>query len=483
VSLKQQTFSALRWTSIAMLGKAGLQFFQLIILARLLSPADFGLIALLVSIIAFVQVFSNMGVSNAIIHHQIISAQELSSLYWLNVAVGVVLMFALSLISYPIAIFYEKPELQPLLMLVSCYFLLIAIGQQLQVLAEKELQFAILAKIELIAACSGVIIALVWAFISPTVMAVIGGLLVTAFTTTVLSWLFLANGWRPQWCFRLKSIRKFLGFGGYVMANNLVSTFNQQADILIGARLISGAALGTYSLPRDLTLRMVGIINSIVTRVSLPVMAKTQDDKEFLKRVYIKTLRMTASINFPLYLSIAFFSPEIVFLLFGEQWKDAIPLLRILALWGLLRSTGNPVGSLIFAVGRADLAFKWNLSLIFIIFPSLWLGSQYGTLGIAVAQTSIMIMVFLPMWYFLVYPLCELSLKEYVLNLSVPLWISLLSVLLAYGFAQPFNESWSRLIIVLLIGATSYIILSYKFNLEMLESIQNVFFFTNSNRL
>ena len=91
-------------------------------------------------------------------------------------------------------------------------------------------------------------------------------------------------------------------------------------------------------------------------------MAKSQNDLILLKSIYLKTILMTASINFPIYFGLFVFSPEVVAIVFGEQWTASAPLLRILSFWGLLRSIGNPVGSLIFAVGRADLAFKWNFS-------------------------------------------------------------------------------------------------------------------------
>lgn len=281
MNLKQQTFSAVRWTSIAMIGKALLQFVQIAILARLLMPEEFGLMALIIGIVAFAQVFTDMGISNALIHHQAISNQELSSLYWLNVGAGAVLMLLLILLSEPIAMFYHSPKLQPLLMLISIYFLLISFGQQLRVLAEKELRFASLAKIELSAALLGSITTIIWAILSPTVLALVVGFLLSAFVMTLLCWLFLSKGWRPLLYFNLMEIRRFLWFGGYVMANNLVNTINQQVDIFIGGRVLSSDTLGIYSLPRNLTLQLATIINPIITRVGLPIMAKTQDDKIF----------------------------------------------------------------------------------------------------------------------------------------------------------------------------------------------------------
>ena len=201
MSLKKQSYSAVRWTTLSMVGKSGLQFLQVIILARLLAPSDFGLIAIVIAVISLAQIFSDMGVSTAIIHYQEISQEALSSLYWLNVLAGCVLMLVVMLLSPLVAYLYGYSELENVFMVTSIYFVIVAAGQQLRVVAEKELQFSKLARIELIAALMGFIVAVAWAMIWPGVYALVAGLLVTALTITVLSWIYLACDWRPMVAF------------------------------------------------------------------------------------------------------------------------------------------------------------------------------------------------------------------------------------------------------------------------------------------
>lgn len=440
-----------------MVGRSGLGFLQVAILARLLAPADFGLMALVAAVIAFAQIFTDMGVSNAIVHHQRVTREELSSLYWLNVIAGGAMMLLVMLTSPLIAEFYHAPAMQPLLMVVSVFFLISALGQQLRVVAEKELLFATLARIDLLAAISGFMTAVIWALVQPSVYALVGGMMVSGTTATALSWRNLANGWRPMLRLRPSEIRHFLAFGGYTMANNIVNTLNTQADIFIGGRFLPPSALGLYSLPRDLSLRVSGVINPIVTRVGLPVMAKAQHDRAFLKSVYLKTLRMTASVNFPIYAALAIFAPEVVALLFGRQWHDAAPLLRVFALWGMLRSTGNPVGSLIFAVGRADLAFKWNFVLLFIVPPTLWVGVQYGSQGLTFALLAMAATLSVPGWYVLVRPLCGAGFVEYYEQMLNPLIVSMLASTLAYLGVWALDNPLLRLGVGLTLGGLVYV--------------------------
>lgn len=477
LTLKHQTFSALRWTTFAMVGKSGLQFAQMVVLARLLAPADFGLMAMVLATMAFVQVFADLGVSNAIIHHQNISPNQMSSLYWLSVVVGAGLMLALMAFSGGLgALMFNRPDLQPILISISASILAVAAGQQLKVMAEKSLRFAILAKIEIAAALAGFIAAICWAWISPSVYALVAGVLTNGVVQTLLLWLLAADGWRPALRLRLSEIRPFLKFGGYIMANNLINSFNAQADVLIAGRLFPAATLGVYSLTRSLSLNVAGAINPVITRVGLPVMAKAQHDRAFLKSIYLKTMRMTASINFPIYIALAVFSEEAVLLIFGSKWIESAPLLTYLAIWGMLRSCGNPVGSLLLAVGRADLQFKWNLALLFAVTPALWAGATFGIAGLAIAQTALMASLLMPTWYFLVWPFCGARAAEYAQTMLGPMVAALLAVSLACFAVSSLSEALWRLFGAVLVAVPAYLLLSYVFNREWLLAVRQLIF-------
>lgn len=447
-----------------MLSKAVLMLLQMAVLARLLTPGDFGLMALVAAVIAFAQIFSDMGISNAIIHHQKISQESLSSLYWINVLASVVLMLLLILLSPFVAEWYHEPRMQPILMLVSSTFLIAALGQQLRVMAEKNLRFQQLAIIELSSSLVGFLVAVSVAFSGGGVYALVAGMLASAFVATALYWKVLAEGWRPMWRLRINEIREFLGFGAYMVGFSLTNTVNMQADVLIGGRVLGVGSLGAYSLPKDLSLRLAMIINPIVTRVGLPVMAQAQGNKALLKSVYLKTLLMTASVNFPLYFMIAIFAPEIVSVVFGSQWQESVPLLRILAFWGMVRSIGNPAGSLVFAVGRANLAFWWSLGLMCVWLPVFLIGTQYGLHGLALAVLITMIAMPIPQWFIVIRPLCDAGFIEYFKQLAIPFVISALAAFAGYAAAFPFDVSILRLAAGGLVGGVVYLLLSRYIN-------------------
>ncbi|MBA3023719.1 MAG: MOP flippase family protein [Proteobacteria bacterium] len=471
MTLRKQAYSGVRWSTASSLIRACLQLLQIAVLARLLAPADFGLMALVVAMVAFLQVFSDMGVSSAIIHHQEIDQRQLSSLYWLNAGAALGLAIILVLASPFIANFYGDSRLVTLTWIAGATLVVAALGQQIRVLAEKNLQFFELARVEVFSAGVALVVAIFIAMQGGGVYALVGGVLANAIVLTALLWIFLARGWRPLWCFSLKEIRQFLGFGAYMIGNNLINTFNSQVDILLGGRVLGAQAIGLYSLPRDLCLRLSAIFNPIAIRVGFPVMAKAQNDIALLKNIYLKTMRMTASINFPFYIVLAVFAPEVVHILFGEKWEEAIPLLRIFALWGLLRAIGNPVGILLLARGRADLSFKWNLWMLFVYSPVVLMGSQFGVKGMALSMLFAGVALFPANWYWLVRPLSHAKFGEYLIQMFVPFIISVVSGLAGYISAYPFEGDVIRLVVGTMAGGAAYGLLSIRLNKEWFSTV------------
>lgn len=474
MTLRQKTFSGVRWTTFSSLFRGTLQLLQIAILARLLVPEDFGLIALVLALMAFLQIFADAGISNSILHHKDITQNQLSSLYWLNLSASFCLVILLTSLSSTIASWYQQPELEYLFILAALTLFMSALGQQIRVVAQKNLRFPTLGKVESIAAFFGFVTAVSLAWQGAGVYSLAGGSLATAAIGSLLVWLFLADGWRPQLRLRLAEIRKHVKFGAYMIGNNLANTFNSQVDILLGTLLLGAQSIGLYTVPKDLNARILTMINPIIVQVALPVMAKAQDDVLLLRKVYLQTTRMIASVNLPIYVALAFFAPEIVLLVLGDKWQSVIPLMRIFAIWALLRSIINPVGALLIARGRADLSFKWNMILVVIMPPVIWLGSLFGILGMAIAMTGLILAAYIPVWYFLIRPLCGASLRENFDQIAVPLVASFTAGLVGYLGTYFIEHDLARLITGGIIGGLIYLLLSWRFNKVWVDAMKEL---------
>lgn len=464
MTLAQRTYSAARWTTASTVIRAALQLLQVAVLARFLSPADYGLMAMVTVVLSYAALFSDMGLSTAFVQRQQISHEERSSLYWLSVAVGAVLMLLVMAISPLAALFFKEPHLKPLMLLVATNFLAIALGQQLRMDAEKFLNFRPVALIEIFAGLVGFAVAVLTAWLDWGVYALVVAAMTSAWLAMILSWLVLAQGWRPAWRLRWREVSWFVQFGGAMVLNNVINHINVTIDLIVGGRMLGASELGLYSVPRNLTLQVQGMVNPIFTRVGFPLIATIQHDKELVKQVYLKTMNMTASVNAPLYVAIAVFAPEIVELLFGPNWRDASPLMRVLAIWGLLRSFGNPVGSLLFGMGHVRLSVMWNAGLLLIVPPVVLFGSKWGGEGMAWAMTGMAGVLLVPAWAILIRPTCGASFFGYFRQIAAPTLCAVVAGYAAMSISRSLDSTSIRLIAGLVVGLISYIILSVYIN-------------------
>lgn len=473
VNLKQKALSAGRWTAVSAMLRSALHLLQMMILARLLVPADFGLMAVAGALLAAINLFSDLGLSRALVHFPMPSRKVLSSLYWLNLATGVLLMLLLAAAAPGISALYNEPALIPLLLIISLMFPLSAFGQQFRAIAEKELRFAALARIEIPSSLAGFAAAVFVAWSGGGANAFATGIVVTAASSSLLACLRLRGHYGPSCHARLSETLPYVRFGGYLIGENFATTVRTQADVFVGGLILGPSAMGVYALPRDVCLRIAHtVINPVVTRVGFPVMAHVQHDRASLKSIYLQILRITASFNFPVYVALGVFAPEAVALLFGSQWEGAVLYLRIFAAWGLIRSVGNPIGSLLHAAGRVRLAMGWSLFLLLLLPPLFWLGAKtYGLEGLAWIMLAIQALLFLPVWRFLVYPLCGVRFAEYIGQIIPALVAALVAgglALMASSFA---TNILYRLALGLITHSAAYLALSLWLNKSWIATV------------
>lgn len=430
MTLRHKAISGVKWNGLATGVTAGLQFVTLIVLARILAPADFGVMGMIMVVIGFAQAFADMGLSNAIIHRQDTSSDQLSSLYWLNVLAGVA-VFSVICAAAPLVVrFYHEPRLQNLLYLTALIFLITPLGQQFQILLQKELRFEGLAKTVIASAAANSVVAVILALGGFGVYSLIWGQLAGAAVKVVLLLKIGWGDWRPRFHYSRRDIKGYASFGLYQMGERTINYFNANLDYLLIGSLLGAKALGYYTLAYSLIIRPTAMINPVITTVAFPVFAKMQNDRDGLKDGYLKVMQLLSFFNFPLMAGLAVVAPLAVPVVFGDQWLPSVILIQILAVVGLLRSTGNPIGALLLAKGRADLGFKWNLSILVVQIPALYVGAKLGgTTGVAIAFASVMAVYSVFNYLILIRTLLGPCLREYVMSMWPALWMSVLMML------------------------------------------------------
>ena len=190
-----------------------------------------------------------------------------------------------------------------------------------------------------------------------------------------------------------------------------------------------------------------------------------------MKSIYLRTLNMTSATNAPLHIGIAVFAPDIIAVILGPGWERSGELLRILAIWGGVRSTGNPVGSLLYGMGRAGLALKWNMSLLLVMAPVVWIGLKNGLDGMAWALLLLQIGLFIPTWYFLVRPVCQARLIEYSKAALLPFIFATLAIGPAFLIANEFQGNITRIMTGVVIAVPLYLAISFVCNRDWVDAV------------
>ncbi|AZV47322.1 colanic acid exporter [Nautilia sp. PV-1] len=424
MNLREKAIRGIKWTTLSTVISAGVQLLQISILARYLEKSDFGIMAIIMVVIGFSRMLSDLGVSSAIIHKQKVTQNQLSTLYWLNIIIACLIFIIIVLLSPMIAKFYNQKLLSTLIPLVSIVIIIQAFGKQFLVLFEKELKFNIVAKIDIFAVFSGFILAIIlaingfriYALIYPTILVI---------SLKSLGYVFFGLKYhKPKIYFNLKEVKEFIIFGIYQIGNGIINYFNSQFDIIIIGKLLGSETLGLYTIVKQLIMRPAQIINPIVTRVTFPTMAKIQNNTEKLKEIYLKTVYYLSIINFPIYILMIIFSKEIILLFLGKEWLKGDILFQLLSIYALIRSIGNPIGSLVLAKGKPQYEMYWNIGLFLLIPITIYIGTSRGIMGVAFAWIVLQIVLIMPAWYFLIKKLCGAKLIEYLICIIKPLIIS-----------------------------------------------------------
>jgi O-antigen/teichoic acid export membrane protein len=455
-----------------------LGFVQTATLAHFLRPRDFGLMAAVSVVVGFAQAFGDMGVSSAIIVRHVTSRETLSSLYWLNIAAGL-FVFLLILASTPLVVHYfNQPRLRDLLPWAGLTFLIRPLGQQFFVLLERDLRFKELARIEILAAAAGAIVAITAAAEGAGVWALIWGVLAKSIVWSALLLLQGLPSWRPYRHFRASDLRGYLGFGLYQMGERCVTFLYLNVDYLLIGRFLGIEALGAYSLAYQLVLKPVSVFNPIITRVAFPAFAKRQGNDRALRQGYIEMMRAIGFAVAPVMIALAATAPALVPALFGQQWHRSVVLIEILAFVGLLSAVGNPVGSVMLAKNRPDVGFKMNVASVIVMTGVLLVAVHAGLTIVAFAEVGVVFALGL-VWAAIIKRTLALPLRQMLAPLVSPLLYAAIAGCLMLGvrevLARVGASDITVVLLTLFIGALAYTLLIVAFERAYLLQLRTLF--------
>ncbi|MBA7617844.1 Teichuronic acid biosynthesis protein TuaB [subsurface metagenome] len=383
MNLKTKTIQGVGWSGISQIARLLIQFGITAILARLLTPNDFGLLAMVVVFTNFVMIFRDFGLTAALIQRKEIIEEHLSSCFWINILVGFLLTLVFVVLAPFISRFYSKVGLNRIIMILASTFFISSFGIVQGALFTKKMNFKPLAIIEISAVTISGAIAIVLAFSGFGVWSLVWQQIVSNLVRVFFLWIF--SSWKPKFVFRWYRAKELLGFGLNLTGFNFVNYFNRNLDNLLIGRFLGSAPLGFYNLAYRLLLFPLNNISSVIGIVMFPGLSMIQDDKNKVCYIYIKATRYIAVITFPLMMGILVVAPQFIIVIFGLQWERSIFLVQILALVGLWQSIGSTVGWIYQSQGRTDILFKWGLFSVTIITIAFIIGLRWDVEGITIA--------------------------------------------------------------------------------------------------
>jgi len=358
-SLKSKTIHGVFWSLLERGGQQGIQLVISIILARLLLPGQFGLIAMLTIFMAIAQTFINSGFGQALIQKKDATHIDECSIFYFNILMSFLAAGLLCLAAPWIADFYNQPMLTPLTRALSLNLIINAFGLVQITLLVKRVDFKTQLKVSMIATALSGTIGVTMAFNGFGVWSLVAQSLSSNLFRTALLWLF--HRWRPAWAFSYASLRIMFAFGSKLLCASLIHTIFDNMYLIVIGKVFSAGDLGFYSRAKRLQQLPVMNLSGPVGRVTFPIFSSVQDEKPRLKRGVRKALTTLAMINFPVMIGLAVVAKPLILLLLTEKWLPCVPYLQLLCVVGLLYPLHFINVNVLLAQGRSDLNLRINI--------------------------------------------------------------------------------------------------------------------------
>lgn len=381
-NLKQKTVSGAMWSSIHKFAAVILNFVSGVVLARLLTPSDYGIIGMLTIFLAISSTFIDGGFGSALIQKKRPTDVDYSTILYWNVGLSIVLYLILYLSAPLIAKFYDLPLLCDVLRVLGFTLVLNAarIVQHNQL--RKRLEFKKVAIINLSSSFIALVVTIYLAWKGWGVWALVAQQLLLSVLCTLLYW--VTTKWRPVLTFSKESFRALFSFGGFVLLSNLFNTFCNNIQGLLIGKVYNSTTLGYYSKARGLEHQSSTFISSVLDQVSYPVLSEAQDDKSRMVGILKRFTGLSAFCTFPVMFLLILLARPIFLLLYGERWMDSVPYFQMLCLAGISICLQNINYYAVAAIGESKILFKWTfikrtIGLIMVV-GGLWAFGIYGLL-------------------------------------------------------------------------------------------------------
>ncbi|RJP15558.1 MAG: colanic acid exporter [Candidatus Abyssobacteria bacterium SURF_5] len=456
--LRQKTITGVIWSALMQFGQLTAWFLVTVLLARLLTPKDFGLIGMVTVFTGFAVLINEFGFGSALIQRQDIEERHLNSVFWLNVVTGFAFTVLFIAASPLIARLYNEPALIPLTSVVALSFAISSLKVVQHALLNKSMDFRRLAIINVAAVFVAGLIAVGMALTGFGVWSLVANLLIMASIQVLLMWRL--SRWRPKFEWDTQAIRELFGFSANLVGFRVLNYWTSNADNLLIGKFISAAALGIYGRAYEFRILPLVLGSWVLDKVMFPALSAIQHDKRRVKQFFLRGNRTIALLTFPMMMGLLVIARPFTLAVFGQKWEAAIIIIQIFCVEAMGRSILTTSGWIYLSQGRTDIQLRWEILVGIVRFLSIIVGLRWGAAGVAAAWTfSLYFILWYPSWT-IVGRLIGMRATEVLSNVASIFLCSAImagAVFLA-GLALPESNYWLRVAVQVPLGAAVYML-------------------------
>jgi Membrane protein involved in the export of O-antigen and teichoic acid len=397
-NLKQHTISSGAVTMSAQGAKFCLSLVSTMILARLLTPRDFGLVAMVTTVTGFLRVFKDSGLSIATVQEEKITHAQVSNLFWINVGISALTSLALAASAPIIAWFYHNPRLIPITLSLALTFLISGSTIQHQALLKRQMRFKTLAIIEVSSVAVGVLVGVIMALIGCGYWSLVGSSLSMETSGLVLTW--SVSRWRPQLPVRRSGVGPLVSFGAHRTAGDFLLTVARGSDNLLIGRFYGAAAVGLYSRASALFIKPLEQFLGPINAVFIPALCRLQSQPERYRSTFLRLYEAIALITFAFSGLFLALSRPLILVLLGPKWEQAAVIFGGFTVAALCVPLANASAWLFISQGRGrDMFVAQSINACAVVL-SFVAGLPFGPVGVAIAFSISNLLVRIPIYYF-----------------------------------------------------------------------------------
>lgn len=477
---RSKTIKGILWSAIDKVGVKAIAFIVSIVIARILTPSDYGVVGMILVFIAIANIFIDSGMSQALVQRKNRTASDLSTAFYFNVIVSVICYLILFLCAPLIARFYNVDELSTILRVLGLNIIISAFATVQRANLIASIDFRTIAFVNVSAVILSGVVGIWMAYSGYGVWSLVGQQMTSIGTSTLVYWLY--GKWYPTTSFSIDSFKRLWNFGSKLLATGLVSTIMREIYSIAIGKVYRSVELGYYTRAVQTSDMVAMTSNEVINAVTFPVLSSLQDNREQMLAVYGKMLGMTAFFIFPIMTGLAVVASPFISVLLTDKWLPAVPLLQ----WLCLARMFTPISSLnmniLNAIGRSDLYMKLDFSKLPLTLITMAITIPLGVEAIVIGNFIWTIICYF-MNAYLPGKLFNFGIKaQFRIFYKIAIATAIMDFIV-WSSVYLLDYKIAQLMIGIIVGIASYIFISYLLRIQQLNEIKEIVFSKLNNKI